>query len=185
MMLSLLVAGLAALAQATRDAPVVHNNARAIYEAVLPSQPFHRGNLHGNIRGSVQASPGPDGVGVLYRVEFQNLPEEGGPFLYHIHVNPVPSDGNCTKTLAHLDPYKRGETPPCNASAPQTCQVGDLSGKYGEVKNDPFVDEYLDPYSSLDEGTEAFMGNRSIVVHFANKTRITCANLERIPGCSP
>jgi len=23
---------------------------------------------------------------------------------YHLHVAPVPADGNCTATLAHLDP---------------------------------------------------------------------------------
>lgn len=36
---------------------------------------------------------------------------------------------------------------------------------------------YVDPYISLAPNTPAFAGNRSIVVHFANKTRITCANL--------
>ena len=29
--------------------------------------------------------------------------------VYHLHDAPVPSDGNCTGTLAHLDPYQRGE----------------------------------------------------------------------------
>jgi len=45
---------------------------------------------------------------------------------------PVPADGNCSGTLAHLDPFIRGEKPPCDASAPQTCQVGDLSGALDE-----------------------------------------------------
>ncbi len=52
---------------------------------------------------------------------------------YHIHVNPVPADGNCTATGGHLDPYQRGDTPACDAKKPATCQVGDLSGKYGLV----------------------------------------------------
>lgn len=29
--------------------------------------------------------------------------------VYHIHVAPVSGDGNCTNTLAHLDPFVRGE----------------------------------------------------------------------------
>lgn len=52
---------------------------------------------------------------------------------YHIHVLPVPANGNCTETLGHLDPYKRGEIPPCDNTQPQTCQVGDLSGKHGNI----------------------------------------------------
>ena len=51
--------------------------------------------------------------------------------VYHIHAKPVPVDGNCTAAEAHLDPYARGEDPPCNSKQAATCQVGDLSGKYG------------------------------------------------------
>lgn len=50
---------------------------------------------------------------------------------FHLHDSPVPADGNCTKTLAHLDPYKRGQATPCDKANPQTCEVGDLSGKHG------------------------------------------------------
>lgn len=35
---------------------------------------------------------------------------------------------------------------------------------------------YIDPYPALKPGIGAFFGNRSIVLHFANKTRIACAN---------
>jgi hypothetical protein len=51
--------------------------------------------------------------------------------VYHIHEKPVPADGNCTGTGAHLDPYKRGEVPICDAAKPESCQTGDLSGKFG------------------------------------------------------
>ncbi|CAD0107312.1 unnamed protein product [Aureobasidium uvarum] len=100
----------------------------------------------------------------------------GGPFLYHIHDYPVPSDGNCTSTGAHVDPFVRGEAPPCDASSPATCQVGDLSGKHGKPTNMTFSATYVDQYVSTVPGDGAFMGNRSIVIHFANKTRIACAN---------
>ena len=88
------------------------------------------------------------------------------------------SEGNCTATGAHLDPENRGEDPPCDNSKPASCQVGDLSGKYGKITQDPFTAEYTDPFSSLQEGTPAYLGNRSFVLHFANKTRITCANFQ-------
>jgi hypothetical protein len=78
--------------------------------------------------------------------------------------------------MAHLDPTERGEVPLCDAAHPETCQTGDLSGKYGNLTSDPFVQTYTDPYASITPGVGAFFGNRSVVVHFANKTRITCAN---------
>ena len=103
---------------------------------------------------------------------------------YHIHVAPVPSSGNCTDTLAHLDPFVRGEDPVCDAALPQTCQVGDLSGKHGKITSDPFVATYTDPYVTTIEGLGSYFGNRSFVVHFANKTRITCANFAITSGSS-
>lgn len=103
---------------------------------------------------------------------------------YHLHVDPVPEDGNCTETLAHLDPYIRGEETPCDAKKPETCQVGDLSGKHGAIPENQttFETSYVDLYASTLEGIGAFFGNRSIVFHFSNKTRITCANFERVDG---
>jgi Cu/Zn superoxide dismutase len=51
------------------------------------------------------------------------------PSVYHIHKFPV-LNGNCTSAGSHLDPYNRGEVPPCDKSKKETCEVGDLSGKY-------------------------------------------------------
>ncbi|PNP51580.1 hypothetical protein THARTR1_07836 [Trichoderma harzianum] len=133
--------------------------------------------------GSVSAVAAPGGKGVRFRVQFENFPKSGGPFMYHIHDEPA-TNGNCTTTLAHLDPYHRGETPACDASKPETCQVGDLSGKYGKITSDPFVAEYFDLYTSLQPDNPAFFGNRSIVVHYANKTRLTCANFAKLPVSS-
>ncbi|KAK6226729.1 superoxide dismutase [Colletotrichum tabaci] len=162
------------------DASVVNNPAGIVYEAVLPEKPFFKaGSLDGNVKGSIVAVTAPDGKGVEFKVRFSNLPKEGGPFTYHLHVDPVPADGNCTKTLAHHDPFIRGEATPCNASKPETCQVGDLSGKHGAVSGD-YEKTYVDPYLSIVEGPGSFFGNRSFVFHFANKTRISCANFKLV-----
>jgi hypothetical protein len=95
---------------------------------------------------------------------------------FHIHAHTVPDDGNCTSTLAHLDPFLRGEDPACNHTFPQTCQVGDLAGKYGKITSDPYEDKFHDEFGSMNIGSNSSVPDRSFVVHFANKTRITCAN---------
>ncbi|GAP84902.1 putative superoxide dismutase [Rosellinia necatrix] len=160
------------------DAVAVTNNPvgkSAIAE--LPEEPFFAaGSLNGNVKGSVKATTGARGAGVDYEVTFSNLPAEGGPFTYHLHVDPVDATGNCTNTLAHLDPFIRGEVPACDPSKPATCQVGDLSGKYGKITSDPFTAKFHDDFTAMSEGPGSYFLNRSIVVHFANKTRITCAN---------
>ncbi|KAI1775157.1 superoxide dismutase [Hypoxylon cercidicola] len=153
------------------------NPAGLVAKAVLPENPFWTGPINGNVKGSVIATSGPGGVGVDYEVSFSNLPTTGGPFIYHIHVSPVPEDGNCTSTQAHLDQYIRGEDPACDPLRPQSCQQGDLSGKFGHINGSaPYTARYHDPYTSLVEGAGAYIANRSLVFHFANKTRISCAN---------
>lgn len=116
--------------------------------------------------------------GVLVSVNFTGLPSESeyGPFVYHIHALAVPVNGNCSATLGHLDPTDRGEYYPCNVGAPATCQVGDLAGKHGNITMSNFVAQYADPFLSTDPSSPAFFGDKSVVVHTANTTRITCAN---------
>ncbi|KAK3310533.1 superoxide dismutase [Chaetomium strumarium] len=169
------------------DAPVVIDNPQGVvYKATLPESAFFKPAFPegGNIQGEVTAVASADGRGVQFTLKLSNLPKFDEPLPYHIHVDPVPSDGNCTKTLAHLDPFIRGETPVCDASAPATCQVGDLSGKYGAIpttaEGGVFEASYVDLYASTVEGIGAFFGNRSIVFHYPNKTRITCASFERV-----
>lgn len=158
-----------------------------VYKATLPMKSFFNPeDPMGNIKGSISATAQPNGIGVVFEVNFSNFPKSGGPFSYHIHVAPVEND-NCTLTLGHLDPYIRGETPPCNSTLPQTCQVGDLSGKYGAITSDPFTVKYLDLFASTEQGLGSFFGNRSVVIHFHNKTRITCASFaqEGVNGTPP
>ncbi|RFU28771.1 hypothetical protein B7463_g7556, partial [Scytalidium lignicola] len=160
------------------NATVVKNNpVGKMYMATLPTTEFFNpDNPRGNIKGSIIATAHPNGTGVDFQISFSNLPTSGGPFPYHIHTSSVPANGNCTETLGHLDPFERGEDPPCDSTLPQTCQVGDLSGKYGKITSDPFTAAYTDLYASTLSGLGSFFGNRSFVIHFANTTRISCAN---------
>ncbi|KAJ9668557.1 hypothetical protein H2201_001199 [Coniosporium apollinis] len=167
------------------DAEVVTNNPiGASYEARLPNIATT------DVRGVFIATSNPSGRGVDFQITLDGLPSTGGPFMYHIHDAPIPPNGTCAQTLAHQDPYIRGEETPCDATAPQTCQVGDLSGKHGNITSGSFHDTYTDLYASLVPGLGSFFGNRSVVVHFSNKTRITCANFQiighgAVPSGSP
>lgn len=104
---------------------------------------------------------------------------------YHIHVNRVPEDGNCYATGGHLDPYKRTDTPPCDINAPETCEVGDLSGKHGPIwaaNGQSFDILYTDFFISNEAGSPAYFGDRSLVVHAADNTRLNCGNFEVVDG---
>ncbi|KAI9699127.1 MAG: hypothetical protein M1836_003316 [Candelina mexicana] len=137
--------------------------------ATLPNR--NTTDIRGYVQGTGTAS------GTNWTISLSGFPSQNlGPFLYHIHDQPVPANGNCTATLAHLDPTQRGEIPPCDPTAPQTCQVGDLAGKHGNITTSPFNQNYIDKYTSTQSGLGAFFGNRSIVVHTSNTTRLTCAN---------
>lgn len=123
----------AAAAVVAEDAPVVEQNPiGAQYEAILkPKGQFQ-------VSGAVKIASGAAGKGVTVEIAIAGLPAEGGPFIYHIHEKPVPEDGNCTGTGAHLDPYKRGEVPLCDATNKKSCQTGDLSGKHGNITQTSF-----------------------------------------------
>lgn len=100
---------------------------------------------------------------------------------YHIHDQPIAEDGNCTSALAHLDPFQRGEDPPCESETPEDCEVGDLSSKHGKIEgitgDKHFTTSFHDRFASTQPGVGAFFGNRSVVVHIASdKTRLNCGN---------
>lgn len=97
-------------------------------------------------------------------------------------MNQVPEDGNCTAAGPHLIPFGGPpDTVKCNSTFPQYCQVGDLSGKHGKitaenVKNNAYAATYIDAYVSASDESPAFFGNRSVVLHNGNGTRINCGN---------
>lgn len=91
------------------------------------------------------------------RVQSQTL-------VYHIRDEPVPADGNCTKTPGRLDSFARSKLQPCNAAEPHQCQVGDSRGKDGDVTRGPFEVEYVDTFLSFKEDSRQYIGNRSLVL---------------------
>ena len=151
--ISLFAAASAVSAQSSK-APVVANNPiGAKYVATLPQK------AGSPLAGSIEGASSADGKGVKFTVHFSGLPATGGPFMYHIHQKPVPADGNCTATGARVDPYHYGEDKTCDASQPEICQTGDLSGKYGKFATQEFPTEYTDLYSATLPSDPAFVSD--------------------------
>ncbi|MCJ1359295.1 MAG: hypothetical protein MMC33_009296 [Icmadophila ericetorum] len=134
------------------------------------------------ITGSITGAAAANGTGVTLSVSFDNLPDiaEYGPLVYHIHVLPVPADGNCTATTSHLDPTDRGELHACEAPAPQTCQAGDLAGKHGNITATTWTVQYTDLYLSTDPSSAYFFGDKSVAIHSSNATRLACGNFNLV-----
>ncbi|KAG5417025.1 SOD4 [Candida metapsilosis] len=128
-----------------------------------------------DVTGTITFEPAQNGS-VLVKVDVEGLPSSGGPFPYHIHELPVPSDGNCTGTKLHLNPYGGNE----NATTPQGKEAGDLSGRHGKIQGQSLSTEYVDNYISLNPDSKTYFGDLSIVIHYANTSRITCSNLTKL-----
>jgi len=158
-------------------------NPAATYIAMLPSTNFDDGT-GSTIMGSIVITSSQNQPGVVVTANFTGFPSESeyGPFVYHIHTLPVPANGNCSATMGHLDPTDRGEYYPCVPGAPATCQVGDLAGKHGNITGSSFTATYSDAFLSTTPGNPAFFGDKSIVIHTANTTRLTCANFMLVTG---
>lgn len=68
--------------------PVTDNPVGVVYKATLPNDPFFKGAaLDGNVKGFITAMAAEDANGVRFKVKFENLPKEGGPF--REYPNPV------------------------------------------------------------------------------------------------
>ncbi|KAJ1959662.1 Superoxide dismutase, partial [Dipsacomyces acuminosporus] len=101
---------------------------------------------------------------------------------YHIHVSPVPANGNCTSTGGHLDPAKvKVADKPYNCdskNAATTCELGDLAGRHGNITADAsgeFTVKYTDSLISF-SGANTILGH-SVVIHAPDNSRLACANI--------
>ena len=137
-------------------APVVENNPIGTqYIAIFPD------TTENTIRGAVAINTNSNGTGANVQVSISGLPATGGPFsknlivfafpntnadetspAYHIHKCPV-TGLNCTTASSHLDPYGATDKPPCDPSQPDKCEVGDLSGKHGNVNGPAFSAKWV------------------------------------------
>ncbi|CCG84096.1 protein of unknown function [Taphrina deformans PYCC 5710] len=121
-------------------------------------------------------------------VRLTNMPEDRGPFSYHIHTDRVSEHitdppEQCKAAKGHLDPANVGEAFVCDSEKKGGCQAGDLTGKYGKIpasikSSQVYKEVYDEKYISWKASDANFFVNRSIVIHEAsNKGRIACANI--------
>ncbi|KAI8865482.1 Cu,Zn superoxide dismutase-like protein [Ramicandelaber brevisporus] len=129
--------------------------------------------------GAVQFNSLPSGSGVSIAINIVAGPQVGKSYAWHIHNKPVPADGNCVATEGHFDPYnvKANSKPEykCNpADKLNTCELGDLSGKYGPIKatcGSTFSTCVVDENINMD-----MLAGKSVVIHDGD-ARIVCANI--------
>ncbi|MBW0461845.1 hypothetical protein O181_001560 [Austropuccinia psidii MF-1] len=102
-------------------------------------------------------------------------------YTYHIHTNPVSSDGNCTSALGHLDPLNVTEGLVCDPAFSQYCQLGDLGGRNGKLSGaqQTATATYTDNFLRFWPQAFSLLG-RSVVIHLPNSTRIACGNITSV-----
>ena len=97
------------------NASIVEDNPPGlIYMATLPTKGFFNpADPRGNIKGSVSATANPDGIGVSFQVNFENLPTSGGPFRMLIPYHDTFISLTCAQSIIFTRPqFHRMETAP-------------------------------------------------------------------------
>jgi hypothetical protein len=100
---------------------------------------------------------------------------------YHVHMNPTQplTADPCgdAATGGHFNPLNVPANTPCTPTSPNLCEVGDLSGKNGDLANQATVSwTKYDSYLPL-SGTNSIIG-RSVVIHkAADASRWVCADI--------
>lgn len=102
----------------------------------------------------------------------------GRHYHYHVHVNPVGKYHDCDATGGHLNPANLLESTVCNPKDLETCQVGDMSTKHGDIigGTTPIQHSYLDSQLRFAPADYSMVG-RSVVIHNSEKKRIACGNV--------
>ncbi|KAJ2817159.1 Superoxide dismutase [Coemansia sp. 'formosensis'] len=140
-------------------------------------------NVTGNgVTGSFNFVPVTGQTGLKVSINVSGL-KQGLQYPFHIHINVVPADGNCTATGGHLDTYgvKTANTAySCDKTKPlATCEIGDLAGIAGNLTanaNGQATLTFNDPIITFGDNKTTILGH-SIVVHNPDNTRLACGNI--------
>ncbi|KAJ2335509.1 Superoxide dismutase [Coemansia sp. RSA 2681] len=135
-----------------------------------------------NVSGNVTFVPISGQTGLKVSVNIGGL-KQGIQYPFHIHVNVVPADGNCTATGGHLDTYgvkTANTTYKCDKAKPlTTCEIGDLAGIAGNLAanaNGQATLTFNDPIITFGNNKTSILGH-SIVIHNPDNTRLACGNI--------
>ena len=120
---------------------------------------------------------------------FTGLPSSSsGGLNWHIHRFPVDltldTNNRCLNDYVggHYDPFAARNNPnytiDCRTTNPLECEVGDLTGKFGQLRNGTV--ENTDNTTLLDLGGRFGIVGRSIVVHNSDGTNFVCATIRSV-----
>ena len=147
-----------------------------------------------HIPRAVAVFQGTMGVGVSGRVDFYQATSTsptqvviglsgltataGALGQYHVHEKPVDwydPAGPCSSssTGGHFNPMSA--VGKCDPTKPESCELGDLSGKHGAVTGVSLQTQYTDTFLPL-SGAYSIVG-RSLVLHDSTGNRYVCANI--------
>lgn len=98
---------------------------------------------------------------------------------------PYPQQARSDRWELHRDsgslrPNGPRRIPSMRKQPTRNLQAGDLAGKHGNITTKDFTASYLELYLSTDPSSPYFFGNKSVVIHTSNTTRLTCANFTMI-----
>ena len=139
--------------------------------------------MHDGIEGQVRFSQASPFLPVRTDIDLSGLKKGAGGF--HVHDFPVPpkmdgDDNACSRTAGHFNPFKvdSSSSPVIGTGSFDKYEVGDLSGKYGSLKDQEQVrGKFYDPNLSL-FGKYSIL-ERSVVIHRSPvPKRWVCANIE-------
>ncbi|KAJ2867689.1 hypothetical protein GGH94_000656 [Coemansia aciculifera] len=134
------------------------------------------------VTGNFTFLPIPGQTGLRVSINVSGL-KQGIQYPFHIHVNLMPENGNCTATGGHLDTYgikTANAAYNCDKTKPlATCEIGDLAGIAGNLTanaNGQATLTFNDPIITFGNNKTTILGH-SIVVHNPDNTRLACGNI--------
>jgi len=131
------------------------------------------------VSGTIRFSQSSVGGTTTVRLDLSGL--NANAKQYHIHVNPInsslPTASSCSAASVGGH-FKNQIKSTCNPAQPETCEYGDLSGKFEELTGlSSIAKEYTTSGAYLPlSGADSIIG-RSIVIHDTTGARWVCANI--------
>ncbi|CUS08131.1 unnamed protein product [Tuber aestivum] len=144
--------------------------------------PFHGARAHGNLQFNLTNFN--YRTGVFVKLDLTAYRGDEGPFKLSLYEAPVSDDGKCDGAKNIPDPFQRGDKLECDRKSPQTCQVGDPVGKYGEIPKFQGVISIKQSFQGLyfKKEEREFIGNRSMILENARRDKTACANITEVYG---
>ncbi|KAK9760661.1 Cell surface superoxide dismutase [Cu-Zn] 4 [Basidiobolus ranarum] len=116
--------------------------------------------------------------GINIGVDVKSVIPTSDLYAWKVHESTLDASGSCTSAKSVLDPKKVGTSSQCTPTTPDTCQLGDLSGKSSKLNSTTPAFSVVVPGLSMDAHTsENSVVGRSLVIYRSDGTPLACANI--------